>query len=475
MDFYERRGEMNDSVVERYVSVFEALQPNCNLKRLTVESYNGNSFPNWLRGCHLVSLKLESCGLCSHLPPLGQLPCLKELSISHCDGIKIIGKEFFYDNNSKSLPFRPLEVLIFGEMKNWEEWLCLEGFPMLKKLCITKCPKLKRVPLQHLPCLQKMVIYNCNKLEECLCFEGSPFLKEVYIDNCSKLKRAPLPRHLPSLQKLKIIDCEMLEASIPKGDSIIELYVQRCDRIVLNKFPTSLKRFVFWGNRYTEFSGEQNLVDFTALEVLKVDLGGFVKCPSLDLHCLNYLRELSITGRHSFSLPFSLHLFTDLQSLELYDCPQLESFPRGGLPSNLRELRIQNCPKLIASREEWGLFQLNSLKTFTISDEFENVESFPEENLLPPTLKWLCLTKCSKLRIMNNKGFLHLNSLTDLRIENCPSLESLPEEGLQQLSSLSIYECPLIREKYKKEGGERWHTICHIPKVFNGRKIPDHG
>jgi hypothetical protein len=69
---------------------------------------------------------------------------------------------------------------------------------------------------------------------------------------------------------------------------------------------------------------------------------------------------------------------------------------------------------------------------------------------------------------MNNKGFLHLNSLRDLRIDNCPSLERLPEEGLQQLSSLyylEFGECPIIREKYKMEGGERWHTIRHIPNV----------
>jgi hypothetical protein len=134
------------------------------------------------------------------------------------------------------------------------------------------------------------------------------------------------------------------------------------------------------------------------------------------------------------------------------------------------QLTIWNCPKLIGSREEWGLFQLNSLKYITIrGHEFENVESFPEENLLPPTLQLLYLRNCSKLRRMNNKGFLHLNSLRQLRIWDCPSLESLPEEALQQLSSLSelnINECPLIREKYKKEGGERWHTISHISTVY---------
>ncbi|KEH15144.1 NBS-LRR resistance protein [Medicago truncatula] len=138
----------------------------------------------------------------------------------------------------------------------------------------------------------------------------------------------------------------------------------------------------------------------------------------------------------------------------------------GGLPSNLADLYIENCPKLIASRKEWGLFQLNSLKSFFISNEFENVESFPEKNLLPPTLQTLCINDCSKLRIMNNKGFLHLKSLIELHIWNCPILERLPEEALPNtLTSIEISDCPLIKGKYEKEGGENWHTISHIPHV----------
>ncbi|GAU20843.1 hypothetical protein TSUD_120350 [Trifolium subterraneum] len=348
MVFDGRREEMNDPMVESIVSVLEALEPNCNLKKLTIENYNGNRFPNWLMDSHLpnlVSLELKNCGLCSDLPSLDQLP-------------------------------------------------------LLKKLYIRECPKLK--------------------------------------------------------------------ASIPKGDSMIELHLEKCDRILVNGLSSRLKKFVLSENRYTEFSMEQNLVNCMILEELDLDVRGFVNCPSLDLSCYNSLRDLSIRGWHfSSSLPFSLHLFTNLRTLKLYDCPQLESFGRGGLPSNLIYLKIENCPKLIGSREEWGLFQLNSLQTFIISDEFENVESFPEENLLPPTLYELYLIECSKLRIMNYKGFLHLNSLYRLYIWDCPSLESLPEEGLpSSRSNLLIEECPIIREKYKKEGGERWHTIRHIPEVY---------
>ncbi|PNX71014.1 CC-NBS-LRR resistance protein, partial [Trifolium pratense] len=135
MVFDGGREEMDDSIVESTVSVLEALEPNSNLKKLNIENYNGDNFPNWLRDCHLpnlVSLKLKRCRLCSQLPPFGQLPCLKYLSISHCDGIKIIGEEF-YDSNSTSLSFRSLEVLEFYGMDNWEELSCLEGFPLLKE------------------------------------------------------------------------------------------------------------------------------------------------------------------------------------------------------------------------------------------------------------------------------------------------------------------------------------------------------
>ena len=152
----------------RELDVFEVLQPNSNLKRLYIKRYKGNNFPNWITGCHLpnlVSIKLKCCGLCSRLPPLGQLPSLKEISISGCDGIGIIGKEF-YGNNSTNVPFRSLEILLFHSMSDWEEWSCLEGFPLLKELSIRKCPKLKRATLpQCLPTLQILKIKDCNKLE----------------------------------------------------------------------------------------------------------------------------------------------------------------------------------------------------------------------------------------------------------------------------------------------------------------------
>jgi len=421
---YDEWREVDGSETEARVSVLEALQPNRNLMRLTINDYRGNSFPNWLGGHHLpnlVSLEFLGCKLCSQLPPLGQYPSLKKLSISGCHGVEIIGSEFC-GYNSSNVPFKSLETLRVEHMYEWKEWLCLEGFPLLQELCIKHCPKLK----------------------------------------------SALPQHLPCLQKLEIIDCEELEASIPKAANISELELKRCDGILINELPSSLKRVILCGTQVITTTLEKILDSSAFLEELEVEdfFGQNLEWSSLDMCSCNSLRTLTITGWHSSSLPFALHLFTNLNSLVLYNCPWLESFLGRQLPSNLGSLRIERCPNLMASIEEWGLFQLKSLKQFSLSDDFEILESFPEERLLPSSINSLELTNCSNLRIINYKGLLHLTSLESLYIDECPCLESLPEEGLpRSLSTLSIHDCPLLKQLYQKEQGERWHTISHIPYV----------
>ncbi|AES69096.1 putative leucine-rich repeat domain, L domain-containing protein [Medicago truncatula] len=311
-DIEELHTEFNggrEEMAESNLLVLEAIQPNSNLKKLNITHYKGSRFPNWLRGSHLpnlVSLQLNGCGLCSCLPPLGQLPSLKKLSVYDCEGIKIIDEDF-YDNNSTIVPFKSLQFSIFENMVNWEKWICLR-FPLLKELSIRNCPKLKSTLPQQLPSLQKLCINNCNKLEEWLCLGEFPLLKEISITSCPELKRA-LPQHLPSLQKLEIIDCSKMEATIPKCDNMIELDIQTCDRILVNEFPTSLKRLFLCDNQYTELSMQQNVINFPFLEELGLDWSGSVKCPSLDLRCYNSLWRLSIKGWHSSSLPLELHLF----------------------------------------------------------------------------------------------------------------------------------------------------------------------
>ena len=50
---------------------------------------------------------------------------------------------------------------------------------------------------------------------------------------------------------------------------------------------------------------------------------------------------------------------------------------------------------------------------------------------------------------------------------DCPNLESLPEgiSALTSLQTLDIRLCPMLLKRCKKQIGEDWHKISHIPNL----------
>ncbi|KAF5955217.1 hypothetical protein HYC85_008073 [Camellia sinensis] len=174
------------------------------------------------------------------------------------------------------------------------------------------------------------------------------------------------------------------------------------------------------------------------------------------------------------SLPDRMHCLTSLQSLDIYNCPGIGSFPEGGLPCSLNRLGIGNCAKLVAHRREWGLQRLPSLTHFIISGENEEdvLESFPEEGLLPSTLITLWIEDLPNLKSLNNRGLQLLCSLQNMGIGRCPQLQSLPEEGLPtSLVVLEILECPLLKPRCLREEGQDWHKIARIPLLHTDSEL----
>ena len=105
-----------------------------------------------------------------------------------------------------------------------------------------------------------------------------------------------------------------------------------------------------------------------------------------------------------------------LLSLDFYKLPKLVSLPVGlQYVSSLQNLIIESCRSLIA---------------------------IPE---------WIC----------------KLISLQSLKIGDCPNLESLPEGigALTSLQTLDIRRCPILLKRCKKQIGEDWHKISHIPNL----------
>jgi hypothetical protein len=107
--------------------VLDVLQPSINLKKLTIGLYGGTSFPCWLGDSsfsNMVYLHIGVCKYCVALPPLGQLPSLKELRIENMSILETIGPEFYGmssgGSNSPFQPFPSLECLNFYLMPNWK-------------------------------------------------------------------------------------------------------------------------------------------------------------------------------------------------------------------------------------------------------------------------------------------------------------------------------------------------------------------
>ena len=65
------------------------------------------------------------------------------------------------------------------------------------------------------------------------------------------------------------------------------------------------------------------------------------------------------------------------------------------------------------------------------------------------------------------EGMGGLTSLHTLRFWDCIELKSLPEgiQGLTSWETLEIIVCPFLLKRCKRETGEDWPKISHIPNL----------
>ncbi|CBI23819.3 unnamed protein product, partial [Vitis vinifera] len=236
--------------------VLNNLQPHSNLKRLTIYSYGGSRFPDWLGPSilNVVSLRLWNCKNVSTFPPLGQLPSLKHLYILGLREIERVGVEFYGTDPS----FVSLKALSFEGMPKWKEWLCMGGqggeFPRLKELYIEDCPKLIGDLPTDLLFLTTLRIEKCEQLfllpEFLKCHHPSLAYLSIFSGTCNSLSSFPLG-NFPSLTHLIISDLKGLESlsiSISEGDlqlltSLEKLEICDCPKLQFlteEQLPTNL-------------------------------------------------------------------------------------------------------------------------------------------------------------------------------------------------------------------------------------------
>jgi hypothetical protein len=488
--------ETDDSLKDK--DVLDMLQPSPNLKKLSIDLYGGTSFPSWLGNSsfsNMVSLCINNCEYCMTLPPLGQLPSLKDLQISEMTILETIGEEFYGiiggGSNSSFQPFPSLEKLVIEEMSNWKEWLPFQDnlipFPLLKTLELSKCPKLMGHLPSHLPSIEVIEIHACDNLlvtpsiqpwlssikkfvigrdrdfesntesTQCLLFKSdSPcLLQGIMIESCHMLLSVPkVIINNTCLQELDLHGIPSLTAFPKKGlpTSLQSLRICKCDNLTFLPPET-------WKN-YTSLVSLE--LDRSCNELTSFPLNGFPMLQDLSICECRSLESIFISETSPFSfstlkylyvsscealksLPQRMDTLTALESITLYNFPKLKlSFLKQAvLPPNLRIIGV-NSVRITKPVTEWGLQGLTTFSKMRIGGD-DIVSMFLKERKLPISLVSLNIMNLSETKSLEGNGLRHLSSLECLCFSECSELVSLPEKSLPaSLKTLYFYDSPRL-------------------------------
>ncbi|XP_035541703.1 putative disease resistance protein RGA1 [Juglans regia] len=476
--------ELKDRTSE--LEVLNGLQPHGTLTELGIIDYGGTEFPIWLKPApsfpHMVSLKIRNCRKCTLLPPLGQLPSLKTLSISGMDSVKSVGSEFC-GNNCFGQCFRSLKYLSFENMKEWDNWSPCEEFPNLQSLSLRNCPKLLGKLPNNLPLLKNASIDYCAQLEVSLsCFPDKCRLNTersngVVCGSKVRFKLIDLSRslspisdegldmeELAELEWLSINNYEEVTnlwsdnmGSLPHLLFLSSLHICHCPKqisLVAEEVDQERLQLRITGIVIEDCMALESLPNALMYNNTCLQFICIIKCDSLThfarSHMPPTLKKLDIRDCKSMrnlvddddndtnnNSNCNSGITSLLEELDVSNCPSLESLTSSGeLPTTLLRLNIRECPKLESVAKS---FRHNSfLETITISN-CENLQLLNGgELLLPSNLRGLDISGCEKMQGLQN-GIYNLTSLRDLKIQNCPSILSFPKEGFPtNLTILSI-------------------------------------
>ncbi|XP_015894120.3 putative disease resistance protein At3g14460 [Ziziphus jujuba] len=247
--------------------------------------------------------------------------------------------------------------------------------------------------------------------------EVFPKLRELCISDCDRLITVHLPQNLPSLTKLIIPSPLLTSTALHPCGNLKDIKDAGKSLSLSSLFIKGCPKFISFNE-------------------------GRLRAPNLNSLTVEGCEKLTkLPGQMPYLLP-------SLKKLLIINCPQVESFPAGGLPSNLNGLLVDKCSKLTANRMEWNLQTLSALEYFDIRDESDaNMESFPEMGLLPSCLTSLRIGPLASLKELDMKQLQQLTSLKSLDIQSCPELTTLKfgraseAPTLPKLRSFCIKDC----------------------------------
>ncbi|KAL5537588.1 hypothetical protein UlMin_044120 [Ulmus minor] len=225
--------------------------------------------------------------------------------------------------------------------------------------------------------------------------QAFPKLRKLGVHSC-KMLTEDLPHFLLSLMSLRISDCEKLACSLPKMPIVSTIHLEYCNELKIDSYS------------FTENSSLQNLT-----------IGGASKFVFPMDSSYESLEYLILSDPPASLKSFPLDSFPKIKQLSIFDSPNLESISLSdrlcqGLTS-LSFLYIYGCPNFIL---------------------------FPGDGFTFPSLTCLIIEDCDRLKFLPETLHNLFPSLQNLRIINCPEVESFSVIGLPlKLQYLQIRKC----------------------------------
>jgi Leucine-rich repeat (LRR) protein len=288
---------------------------------------------------------------------------------------------------------------------------------------ITYCFSLRFMPLGmgELTCLQKLGIFVVGK-EDGRGIEELGRLNnlagELSITDLDNVKNSTDARSANLNLKTALLSLNLswnLNESYnsPSGQSIPNnVHSEVLDRLLPHSNLKKLGIEGYGGSRFPNW-----MMNLMLPNLVEIELKGCYNCEQLPpFGKLQFLKNLQLYRMDGVKCIDS-HVYGDAQNpfpslgtLAIYSMKRLEQWDACSFP-RLRELEISSCPLL----DEISI--IPSVKTLIIRGGNASLTSF-----------------------RNFTSITSLSTLKSLRIEDCHELESLPEEGLQNLTSLEILE-----------------------------------
>ncbi|KAM0065983.1 putative TIR domain, P-loop containing nucleoside triphosphate hydrolase [Helianthus debilis subsp. tardiflorus] len=259
--------------------------------------------------------RLQFCKIVSNLKKLRYLKV--SMAPEHVEGTFLSNELRYIDCDGYPLrspfpaSFQPMKLVVLKLENNFQKevWKGCKRLPHLKVLQLVEMKKLFRTPdFDGLPCLQKLTLTSCPKLEEIHQSLGNhKSLQYVTVQHCNKLRMFPAIVHMEKLKTLKINYC---------GNIVVFPKIVKTRRQFLRSLP-KLDRYTRHF-KYAEIPS--SITEFSNLQELHLGFNDFSR------------------------FDFSLSQFTRLKLLNLWRCKKLLELPE--LPSSLIILNAEWCKSI---------------------------------------------------------------------------------------------------------------------------------